>query len=187
MISLLPEGSGGKKRQRMPELAICPFDIVVDDREQLPYRFSNMLAGGSAGGSPILVKTVRKRILTGDISILSHESEITIERKSLDDLYTTLGQGRENFEHEHERMAAMVAAGGYACVVIESSFEEAILRPPPWTSLNPNSVAGTWHAWEMRYRVPWAWCGSRRTAELIAYAKLEMWWRQNVARRVGAA
>jgi ERCC4-type nuclease len=184
MVTITPDGQPPHRPivrgSASVDLAICPFTILVDDREQLPWRFGGIASSVGTSGAPIAVKTVRRRLDTGDYSLLNHEAEIAIERKSLDDIYTTLGQGRDRFENEHERMAAIVAAGGYACVLIESTVEEAVCRPPIWSRLNPNSVIGTWHAWEMRYRVPWVWCGDRRMAELICYGKLDMWWRQNV-------
>jgi len=66
--------------------------IVVDTREQRPYGFGDK------------VSIQRKALQTGDYSVAGLESEIAIERKSLDDLIQSLSQQRERFNKELDRL-----------------------------------------------------------------------------------
>jgi hypothetical protein len=94
-----------------PDLVPPPSDfrVVVDTREQAPL-FS---------GEPW---SVRGTLHTGDYSLLGHEGEVCLERKSLEDAYGTFGRGRERFERELERMRvyrtkAILIEGTYADVL----------------------------------------------------------------------
>lgn len=64
-----------------------PVEIIVDDREKRPYRFENIVRGNQK----ICFRTERKRLQTGDYTLKHYENKIAVERKSLSDLYSTLG------------------------------------------------------------------------------------------------
>ena len=89
------------------------FIIVVDSREQLPYRWPDNL-------------TVVKGLSAGDYSVLGMENRVAVERKSLIDAYGTFGSNRERFEAELERLSKF----DYAAVVIEASMFDALKNPP---------------------------------------------------------
>jgi len=74
----------GSDQQQLPGLVVCPFTIICDSREQLPYEFSGMEWGA---GETCVVPTVVRGLAQGDYSIQGLEDRIAIERKSLDDLY----------------------------------------------------------------------------------------------------
>ena len=163
-------------------LAICPFTILVDTREQLPYDFSGMTTNDGE------LLAVPKRIIglpSGDYSIEGMQSSVAVERKSLDDLYGSVTWGRRRFEHEIVRLDAMSedSHSGFAAVVIEAHWRE-ILDPrehrPGWINeTNPRSVEGTIAAWSVRYpRVHWWACGDRRGAELRTFAILRAFWNE---------
>ena len=78
------------------------FNIVVDNREQLPYEFPG---------------AVVQALPTGDYSIVGLTNRVTIERKSKADAYSSLGLGRARFRREFERLAEF----DYAAVVVEDS------------------------------------------------------------------
>lgn len=71
---------------------MTPFTIVEDSREQTPLDFSPFEAQG--------VSVVRKKLRTGDYSVLGMEREIIIERKSLADCVSSLTHGRERLTRE---------------------------------------------------------------------------------------
>ena len=73
------------------ELAREPV-IVVDTREQKPYRFTRCQV---------------KTLPTGDYSLVGLEDCIAIERKSAADLAGSLGAGRTRFRRELERLAQL--------------------------------------------------------------------------------
>jgi len=169
-----------------PKIAVCPFTIAVDTREQAPYTFEQMRSGGGSvrnAGGPLVVRCERRTLESGDYSIVGMEGLVAIERKSLEDLYATLGSGRERFEREFERLNELA----FAAVVVEADLREC-WRPkefhPNWRSrLNPRSVEGTIVAWSIRYsRVHWWMMGSRRPAEVRTFKVLEAFWREQEAK-----
>jgi ERCC4-type nuclease len=160
-------------------IAVCPFTVLVDSREQAPYTFDSIPPRASDAGKRLVVPTAYRGLDAGDYSIDGMEGEIALERKSLADLYGTLGGGRPRFEREIERLAKLQ----FAAVIIEADVRE-IWRPAEfykdWRShLNPRTVEGTIVSWSLDYpTVHWWPMGSRRAAELRTFAALEMFWRK---------
>lgn len=107
-----------------PSVTFYPFTIVADNNEGYPYTFASLPTRAADGNKRMAVKVVSRSLETGDYSIEGMESRVTVERKSLTDLYGTLGGGRERFEREFERMQAME----FAAVVVEAGLPE-ICRP----------------------------------------------------------
>lgn len=160
-----------------------PFTIIYDQREGIPYTFTGLRADADKQNRPLAVEIVKGHLETGDYSIVGCERQIVVERKSLDDLYSTLGQNRMRFEREHERMAEIVASGGFACVVIEASLRECLLSPPDNSKLDPKVVDRTRLSWMQRYNVPWLFEDGRRRAEVTTFRMLEIFWRHQEERR----
>ncbi len=152
-----------------PPLIICPFVVAIDSREQAPYRFT--------GIDETVIQTTTQTLTTGDYSIVGFESRIAVERKSLPDYLGSIGAGRERFEREMQRLAAME----YAAVVIESEWSE-IFNEPSSSRVTPKMAARTAISWSIRYGVHfWAMPG-RRAAEVWTFRLLEMFWRQEQRR-----
>lgn len=161
------------------KLKFTPFTILIDTREQLPYAFRNIDKKGR------IVVTRFQGLKTGDYSLAGHESEIMIERKSLVDLYSTIGSelssGKEEdrFEREFQRMSE----AEIAVVVVEASMEE-LLNPTAfrddWRSgLHPNSVFGVYTSWSLRYpKVHWCFAGNREQAERLTFELLRKYYEQ---------
>lgn len=147
--------------------------LYIDTQEQLPYTFDSV-------GTIYVEFDVEERSLpTADYGTYygdeSDESDwCIVERKTLSDLYSTLGQHRDRFEREFERMAAF----GYAALVVEADFTTIVM---PHTAaghrsqLNPKSVVATLIAWCQRYDVHLWPCGTRGLAEKVTYRILERW------------
>lgn len=127
--------------------------IIIDSREQMPYSFS---------GYPC--KTKKAGLKTGDYSIEGYESVICIERKSKEDLYSSLGKGRSRFEKEFRRMKDYQ----YKALVIESSLKDT-LTAPARSQMNPNSVYASLLSWSIRYNVCIFFADSRTLAENLIY------------------
>jgi len=83
------------------------YTIVVDTREQKP------LWKGE--------KIVRKKLEVGDYSIKGYEKEVAIERKSLPDLFGTLGGGHKRFKAELGKAIKYK----YFAIVIDGSYSSA--------------------------------------------------------------
>ncbi len=147
--------------------------IIIDNREQKPY-FYDKLNSPHYPGLDITHGTLK----TGDYSIegMSNPSDkhsITIERKSLQDLFLSTGKGRDRFEREFKRMSKF----DYAAVVVESELSKWFLKPPILSKMNPKSVFRTMIiSWSIRYGVPCIPCQSRAFAEKTTYLLLMKFW-----------
>ncbi len=168
-------------RRRLPKPYLVPFRVLVDGREKWPYTFDGLHADSDRSYRPLEVRREWARLETGDYSIAQgiegpdaesvRPLPVAVERKTLQDLYSTLGQHRERFEAEHERLSKLK----FAAVVVEASWDEIVHRPPERSRLSPKSVLRTAISWSSRYRVPW-WCvEGRRAAEVVTFRLLEKW------------
>jgi ERCC4-type nuclease len=147
----------------------CPFTILIDGREKAPYRFTGLQADAAQQRRPLIVPTRWEHLATGDYTIDGSQDQVAVERKSLDDLFTTLGSHRERFEREHQRLAAMRRA----IVVIEATWWDVIHWPPERSRLNPKTVFRTAVSWQVRYGVPWITAVDRRLAEIWTFRFLQ--------------
>ncbi len=130
-----------------------PVIIITDTRERHPYTFA---------GYP--VEVCRAALRTGDYSIPAGEGLVTVERKELGDLMNCLGHERARFVRELERMAAFT----FAAVIVEA--EQADItegryraKIPPHVAMA--SIAALWG----RFKIPFAFAGSRAEAERLTY------------------
>jgi hypothetical protein len=156
-------------------IAILPFTIVIDTREKSPYTFANIEADAQEGKGILAVKTKYDTLQTGDYSLVGHEHEVAIERKSKEDAYQTFGANRDRFERELTRLAEM----HFAAVVIEDSWDGLLRRPPAYTKLNPKIIFRSIIAWEQRYGVHFHTCPGKRFAERLTLRMLQRWWKDN--------
>lgn len=131
--------------------------VVIDSREQRPYRFAGAVISG---------------LKTGDYSLLGLEDRVVIERKSKSDAYCSLGAGRQRFKKELERMAEI----DYAAIVIECGLQD-FLDPPLFSQLNPKSAINTLISWSIRYGVHILFCDNRKLARAVTYRILEKFWK----------
>lgn len=153
--------------------------VVIDTREQLAYAFADLACDQADGGGPLAVPTVRGTLASGDYSLLGYESRVAIERKSKEDLYSTIGQGRDRFERELARLDAME----FAAVVVEATWLEVCTEPPPHTALPAKTVFRSIVAWAVRHpRVHWLPAGPRRLAEVTTFRLLERFLKEDMAR-----
>lgn len=130
-----------------------PLRIVVDSREQAPFRFE---------GYPCTVEV--GTLASGDYSLAGFTDRIGIERKSLPDLVACLSTERERFTRELARLRGFDAC---AVVVEEPS---ANLREGRYRSQMDAGAA--WQsvlALMQRFRVPFLFCADRADAERTAF------------------
>jgi len=166
------------------EPLVCPFHVLVDVQEKLPYQFTGLRADARDGRRPLAVTVKRGRLVTGDYSLesdgRSYADRIAVERKSLEDVYGTLGQHRERFEHELARLQRL----DFAAVVVEAEWDTIIRAPPERSQLRPKVVYRSFLAWMQRYpKVHWVMCPGRQFAEVTTFRVLERWWKDNVRQR----
>lgn len=173
------------------QMAICPFKVVADVNEGIPYRFTGIKTDSGKGGRALAVEIVQKPLYAmhrekvtvkdkpyskglADYSIDGLEQFVQIERKSLEDLYGTLGGRRDDFEAEIARLDMCQ----FAAVVIEADWQTILFNPPDYSRLLPKVVSRTVLSWSIRYpRVHWYTCSGRDHAESLTFRLLEMFWR----------
>ncbi len=131
--------------------------VAIDTREQKPYRFP---------------RSEVKTLPTGDYSIVGLEDRIAIERKTKEDAYSSLGQGRARFERELQRLSHL----DYAAVVIETSLPE-FLQAPAFSRMNPKAAAASIVAWSVKYRVCVFFAGDRLHGNALTRQLLEKYLR----------
>lgn len=159
---------------------VAPFSVAIDTREQLPYDFTGLSADAKHKNRPLSIPTQRTTLSAGDYSIVGMETRIAVERKSLADLYSTIGQGLERFRAEHERLATY----DHAVVIIEASLDTVISHPPKQSRLDPKTIVRIANKWPIRYGVHWRFVGIDRQQ---AFAAIGQHGLETVAAWVGVA
>lgn len=154
-----------------------PYTVVIDSREQRPFTFGQALADTHRNRVQIVQTTVAA-LPSGDYSIAGFEDRIAVERKSLADLYSTLGQGRVRFIKELERLAAYE----YSAVVVEAEWSQVLLAPPERSQLLPKTIIFSVIAWQQRFsRTHWWFLPTRDAAEAATIRILDRFWRDRNA------
>jgi len=122
--------------------------VVIDTREQLPYAFD-----------PDRVEAVRRALPAGDYSLEGHETEVAVERKSLDDFVSSVIRGRRRFFRELRALA------GYdtACVVVEAGLRD-VLEGGYRSDVHPHAVFGAAVSIVVDLGVPVFFCSDRQVA-----------------------
>lgn len=137
-----------------------PFVIAVDSREQAPFPLT---------GFAFMRKTLR----TGDYSIIGLESQVTVERKSYGDCWSSMSTGRARFERCVKRMAEM----DRAAIVIECGLTQLVVQPRQIERVQPSSVVGGLISWSCQYAIPVFFADTREQAERITVRYLAAYWK----------
>lgn len=154
----------------------CPFRVLIDQREKRPFDFARLRADARQHYAPLIVESRTCHLPTGDYTIDGMESRVAVERKSADDLFATLGQHRERFERELERLSTME----FAAVVIEAEWSEILGAPPIRSELNPKTVIRSVMAWQVRWpRIAWWTVPGREVAEHVTFRLLDRFFKEH--------
>lgn len=142
--------------------------ILIDNREQRPLSFDNLPIRGIKA-----LPTEWATLKTGDYTIKDMEHLVTIERKSAQDLYGTIFQGRDRFQREMERMQDFK----YRYLVVESTpFGFASYMEYHRNMKQFNSAFSSLMTWAERYGLKIRWCKTPAgTAEYVARLALKIW------------
>lgn len=133
-----------------------PALVLIDHREKAPYSFAGLR-------SPE-VQTLTTHLPTGDYSLPGFTGLVAVERKSVADLFATLGASarQRRFADELGRLALMARAA----VVVEGSGDYiASQQNPQGGRLTGRGVLSVAARLERTYAVPWFYLSSRREAE----------------------
>ena len=165
---------------------VCPFTILVDADEKIPFTFQGIRADANRQNRPMIVRTMTKHLgnTRGDYSLEGFEGWVHIERKSEGDVQGTVlgwGERRERFE----KTLAYLSELPSCAIIVECSFTQAIssCRETPNKTAKQNSKIFYRQvlAWMDDYRVPWVFCDDRRHAEITCFRWLERQYRKRRA------
>jgi ERCC4-type nuclease len=135
--------------------------IIVDTREQRPLSFT----------CPTRTDTLK----TCDYSLEGYEDMVGLERKSMDDLIACLGKQRDRFERELVRARDFQ----YSAVIVEGTFAD--LAAGNYISrMNPNSAVESISAFEVRYKIPFLFCGTQALAARKCESLLRKFYREKM-------
>lgn len=157
-----------------PSVINCPFSIVIDKQEKHPFTFQNIPSNSNTNNVPFQIETAFEHLSNlGDytIRVPGYENgypRIMVERKSLGDLYVSMGK-RENWEW---RLGMMCEECEYAAVVCEADWAEIFENPPvhqitDGPHITPTIIHRTIQSWTDRFpRVHWFLYPGRDSAEV---------------------
>ena len=152
---------------RLPRV---PFVVAVDTREQRPFRFRG-------------IECQTQTLQAGDYSVVGLEHVVACERKSLEDYFGCLTDGRERFENSLHRLAAV----RYPLVVLECSTQD-LFRTFTYVAaggiqtdsqVDPQVACASLLSWQTRYRIPFLPCGDRQGAARLTLQHLDLIWRMH--------
>lgn len=128
--------------------------IIADTREQRVLTFTKYEA-----------EVERAALPTADYSLPGFEDRVGIERKELGDLVGCLmGANRERFEKELRRLSAYELKA----VVVEASMRD-VADGQYRSEMRPHAVLQSVFAFQVRFAVPFIWCGDRAGAEYTTF------------------
>lgn len=130
------------------------FRLIVDTREKRP------LFGDWLSDLDIVTDTLHH----GDYSIRGFEDRFAIERKQISDFYTYIGREHDRTVKKMEEFRDMVAAGGFAGLVIEAS-ENDLLAGYLMSRVSPEVARQALVSFEIRYGVHCYYSKSRKDIE----------------------
>ena len=137
--------------------------FIQDSREQRGFEFA---------GRKIEIAALP----VGDYSIkgLHERPEISLERKSLDDLASSLSSGRSRFERELEKARNLCR---YFSIIIEGSLDD-IVKHKYRSEMQPKAIVQSLACYSVRFDIPIWFCGSRSYAERITESLLDKYARE---------
>ncbi len=184
--------SGARKAKRTAAQAklepefdfiVKPYVVVIDTREQHPFAFVGFTGDAKDHRRPLIVPTKRAALKSGDYSLVGFEDRVAVERKSLVDLFGSMGSERERFEREIQRLSVF----DFAAVVVEADWPAVLSSPPPQSELSPKTIFRTVLDWQQDYpRVHWWFCATRGFAERVTLRVLNRFWERDRRAKKGA-
>lgn len=181
--------------------AVAPFTILIDSAETQPFTFQGIPDDRHAAGQftdtfgdrhpRTLIVPIEWRCLgrypdsLGDYSVDGGVGRVHVERKSMEDLQSTIlgwtrkdeeAGRRERFECELANLSRVEAG----CVMVECDFIDVIQNAPEWGKRtkqeNAKTLTRSILAYTQDFAVPFIWAGSRRMAEVLTYRWFARWW-----------
>ena len=145
--------------------------ILVDTREQSPWSF---------GSRAHRIKHTALKV--GDYSVLGMQNIVTVERKSVPDLFHTMTRGLARFEKELDKVER--TGMRFMAVIVEGSFESISLGSR-WSWAQPDRVLSTFYQVCLKRGIAPYVCDGRAEAEKVAWHLLYNCWLSKPRRIIG--
>jgi DNA excision repair protein ERCC-4 len=139
--------------------------IVIDTREPNPSPWQQHFTSPS----------IRAKLDCGDYSVCGLEEKISIERKSLSDLLSSLTHQRVRFEKELSRARPY----HFFCVIIEASAKDILQGRFDLSCANPRAIWESIATFTIRY-CPFIFAGDRLTAAKMTESLLLKFAREHI-------
>ena len=166
----------------MNDVVLFPRAVLVDYREKGAYGFTGFRTDARQGNKPLRVLTRVTELRSGDYSLVGLQDQIAVERKSHEDLVHTIGQSRDRFHRELERLSRMT----FAAVVVEAEWSTILDHPPENSRLSPKTIFRSVIAWQQLFpTVAWWFVPGRRPAEIVTFRILEWFARRGQNKEKG--
>ncbi len=127
------------------------FVVVIDTREQTPL-FTQSLQKG--------LMIVRDTLDVGDYSIRGFEHQIAVERKTIPDLLNCLGNDRERFKRELEKLKPLE----WRVITVEGT-EDELLQFHDFSLIHPETTRQSIVSINIRYGIQFYFSSKRSTIE----------------------
>lgn len=144
------------------------FTIIVDSREQHPFTFERFPVSVEVGA-----------LQTGDYAIKHMEHRYGWERKSLEDLYGSMFQGRERFAREMHRARGYE----YFAVIVEAPYD-ALFHQLARRKGNPKAFVNSCRSWAQKNGIHFWFSrtmgNARAEAEAEMYQQMRLTWNREI-------
>jgi ERCC4-type nuclease len=147
------------------------FILVVDTREQDPLFSGKSLLKG--------LVVVRDTLPAGDYSVRGFETKIAIERKTIPDLLGCLGNDRDRFKRELERLRGYE----WAAICLEGTLSE-LLQYHDFSQMHPESIRKSLVSINIRHKIQFFYDPSRPNMERWVVDHLLKFWLVKREKRV---
>ena len=154
----------------------CQWELAVDNREQNPWTFEDIYIGAGKDRRLLEIEVVPTTIKSGDYSIVGMEHLVAIERKSKEDLFGTIGRGRDRLVRGLARLTDLK----WAAVIVESEWFDCMKNPPERSEMSVSAIDGSINAWTQRFPgVHWFWRPGRYVSSKVCYKLLQRFYEDN--------
>lgn len=137
------------------------MEIITDSRENHPYWTDNV-----------------QKLDVGDYTIKGHQHRISIERKSLADLFQTLGKGHKRFKQELKRSESL----DYFAIVIDGTYTQALKKYFPhshYTQMKGEVIIKILFTLHIKYGINIFFCDGRAEAKKLVKSIFEAYLRNS--------
>ena len=183
----------------MSDRVECPFSIIIDTAEQLPYSFRGIRADANQKRRLFRVPIQRMSLgrgeySLGDYSITGGIGIVHVERKSMEDAWGTLLGWPTGIERDRnldgrrvrfEKELSNLTKIDSALIVVEATLGECLANMPQWGKKPAEENAKIFYRTVISYQqrfptVQWAFCDSRRLAEITTFRWFWRYWNKNL-------